>query len=303
MSKVQLSNLNTEQQNPNTLDIDTCSTKEILEKINQEDQKIADVIKRQIPAISNLADEAFKAIKNGGRIIYVGAGTSGRLGILDASECPPTYGVSDELIQGMIAGGVPAIFKAQEGAEDSKEQAVLDLKKKQLTDKDMVIGLAASGRTPYVVSAIEYANSIGAITGSVCCVENGEVSKISQNPVEVITGPEVVTGSTRMKAGTAQKLVLNMISTTCMIKLGKVYTNLMVDVQPTNAKLEARACNIIKNITGIDEEQAQKLFIQSHKSVKTAIVMAICNVDEREAQEAIKVNEGHLTNTIKYLQK
>ena len=303
MSKIQLSNLNTEQQNPNTLDIDTCSTKEILEKINQEDQKVADVVKEQIPAIEKLADQAFLTIKNGGRVIYVGAGTSGRLGILDASECPPTYGVSDELIQGMIAGGIPAIFKAQEGAEDSKEQAVIDLKEKHLTNQDMVIGLAASGRTPYVVSAIEYADSIGARTGSVCCVENGEVTKVSQNPVEVVTGPEVVTGSTRMKAGTAQKLVLNMISTTCMIKMGKVYTNLMVDVQPTNAKLEARACSIIKKITGVDEEKAQELFIASHKSVKTAIVMGLCDVDEKMAKAAIEENEGHLTNTIKSLKK
>ncbi len=383
--------LNTEQQNSNTLDIDRIPTEEMLIKINAEDRKVAEVVYQQIPAIAKLIDQAYACVENGGRIlyvgagtsgrlinaedrkvaevvyqqipaiaklidqayacvenggrilyvgagtsgrlgildasecpptygvsdqlvqgviaggtpaifkaqegaedskelaiedlkerelssadmviglaasgrtpyvigaleyanqigaqtgsvccvehselakvVYVGAGTSGRLGILDASECPPTYGVSDQLVQGVIAGGTPAIFKAQEGAEDSKELAIEDLKERELSSADMVIGLAASGRTPYVIGALEYANQIGAQTGSVCCVEHSELAKVAHDPVEVVTGAEVVTGSTRMKAGTAQKMVLNMISTCVMIKMGKVYHNLMVDVQPSN---------------------------------------------------------------------
>lgn len=299
MSNETLLKLNTEQQNPNTVDIDSCSTEEVLFKINSEDQKIADVVKEQIPAITKLVDAAYHAVKNGGRIIYIGAGTSGRLGILDASECPPTYGVSSELVQGVIAGGEKAIFSAQEGAEDSAVQCVEDLKERNLSSKDIVIGLAASGRTPYVIGALEYANSIKAETGSVCCVENAEISKYAHYPVEVVTGPEVVTGSTRMKAGTAEKLVLNMISTATMIKMGKVYHNYMVDVQPTNIKLEKRACNMIKTILNITDDEAQKLFIESGKNVKTAIIMHSMKLDRKGAQEALEQADGHISKTLK----
>ncbi len=296
-----LQGLNTEQQNPNTWNIDTCSTAEILEKINQEDQKIAFVVEKQLPAITKLVDAAYESLKKGGRIIYVGAGTSGRLGILDASECPPTYGVSDEVVQGIIAGGMPAIFKAQEGAEDSKIKGKEDLIEKNLNANDIVIGLAASGRTPYVIGALEYANEIGAATGSVCCVDNGAVSSIAKYPVEVVTGPEVVTGSTRMKAGTAQKMVLNMISTSVMIKIGKVYHNYMVDVQPTNEKLEVRACGIIRSLTEVSEEEAQRLFIESGKNVKIAIVMGIASCGKEEAEKALKETDGHLNKAIQLL--
>lgn len=296
-----LQGLNTEQQNPNTWNIDTCSTAEILEKINQEDQKIAFVVEKQLPAITKLVDAAYESLKKGGRIIYVGAGTSGRLGILDASECPPTYGVSDEVVQGIIAGGMPAIFKAQEGAEDSKIKGKEDLIEKNLNANDIVIGLAASGRTPYVIGALEYANEIGAATGSVCCVDNGAVSSIAKYPVEVVTGPEVVTGSTRMKAGTAQKMVLNMISTSVMIKIGKVYHNYMVDVQPTNEKLEVRACGIIHSLTEVSEEEAQRLFIESGKNVKIAIVMSIASCGKEEAEKALKETDGHLNKAIQLL--
>ena len=299
MSDEMLLKLNTEQQNPNTVDIDNCSTEEVLMKINREDQKIADVVKEQIPAITKLVDAAYNAVKNGGRIIYIGAGTSGRLGILDASECPPTYGVSSELVQGVIAGGEKAIFSAQEGAEDSVVQCIEDLKERNLTSKDIVIGLAASGRTPYVIGALKYANSINTETGSVCCVENAEISKYAHYPVEVVTGPEVVTGSTRMKAGTAEKLVLNMISTATMIKMGKVYHNYMVDVQPTNIKLEKRACNMIKTILNITDEEAQKLFVESGKNVKTAIIMHVMNLDRKGAQEALEKADGHISKTLK----
>ena len=303
MSNNFLKNLNTEQQNPNTLDIDICSTNEILQKINQEDKKVALVVEEQIPSITQLIDAAYESLKKGGRIIYVGAGTSGRLGILDASECPPTYGVSDELVQGIIAGGYPAIFKAQEGAEDSKEKGKEDLIQKKVNKNDMVIGLAASGRTPYVIGALDYANEIGATTGRVGCVLNGEISKVSKYPVEVVTGAEVVTGSTRMKAGTAQKMVLNMISTAVMIKLGKVYKNYMIDVQPTNEKLEYRACSIISNLANVDESEANKLFIESGKSVKLAIIMSITGKTKEEASLALTKTEGHMKKAIDLLNK
>lgn len=291
--------LNTEQRNMNTVDIDRCSTQEILEKINAEDQKVAGIVQQQIPAITKLVDACAECVLQGGRVIYVGAGTSGRLGILDASECPPTYGVSDQLVQGMIAGGTTAIFKAKEGAEDSKELAVQDLKEKELTDKDIVIGLAASGRTPYVIGALEYANSIHAKTGSVCCVENGKISKLAKCPVEVVTGPEVVTGSTRMKAGTAQKMVLNMISTATMIKIGKVYQNYMVDVQPTNKKLELRAVRMISQILEVDEQRAKELFIASKKNVKYALVMALNQCDLEQAKQAVQEANGRLAKIIR----
>lgn len=291
--------LTTEQQNPNTLDIDVCSTKDVLTKINNEDQTIAIAVKNQLNNITALVDECVSCLKKGGRIIYVGAGTSGRLGILDASECPPTYGVSDEVVQGVIAGGIPAIFKAQEGAEDSKELAIEDLKQRQLSNNDIVIGLAASGRTPYVIGALEYAKSVGASTGSVCCVANAKISEHANYPVEVVTGPEVVTGSTRMKAGTATKLVLNMISTASMIKMGKVYHNYMVDVQPTNEKLEIRATRMIKQILDIDDSTASKLFVESGKNVKRAIVMHIKGYSCQEASEALEKANGLLADALK----
>lgn len=296
-----LAKLNTEQQNPNTWDIDICSTQEILEKINNEDQKIANIVRNQLTNITKIVDAAYESIKKGGRVIYAGAGTSGRLGILDASECPPTYGVSAELVQGIIAGGTEAIFKAKEGAEDSKDLGKNDLIAKGLNENDMVIGLAASGRTPYVIGALEYANQIGANTGSICCVEDGEISKYAKNPVEVVTGAEVVTGSTRMKAGTAQKMVLNMISTATMIKCGKVFHNYMVDVQPTNKKLEMRACRIIQTLTQSDEDTAEKLFIESDKNVKIAIVMGLASVDKKVALKALNETNGHITYAVNYL--
>lgn len=290
--------LNTEQQNPNTLDIDRIPTEEMLIKINAEDRKVAEVVYKQIPSIAKLIDQAYSCVENGGRILYVGAGTSGRLGILDASECPPTYGVSDQLVQGVIAGGTPAIFKAQEGAEDSKELAIEDLKERNLSSADMVIGLAASGRTPYVVGALEYANKIGAKTGSVSCVEHSELAKVAHFPVEVVTGAEVVTGSTRMKAGTAQKMVLNMISTCVMIKMGKVYHNLMVDVQPSNEKLIVRATRMIQQILEIGQQEATDLFEASGRSVKRAIVMHVLHCDCQTAQEKIDQAKGVLATII-----
>ena len=231
MDKLNLGKLTTESRNQNTLDIDKVSTIEMVRIINEEDKKVALAVEKEIPQIAKAIDGIVERMHKGGRLIYIGAGTSGRLGILDASECPPTYGVSEELVQGIIAGGMEAIFRAQEGAEDSRELAVSDLKSKALNNTDIVVGLAASGRTPYVIGGLEYANSIGALTVSVTCNADSEVSKCSSIAIAPVVGPEVVTGSTRLKSGTAQKLVLNMLSTGSMIKLGKVYGNLMVDVQ------------------------------------------------------------------------
>lgn len=301
--KINLEQLNTEQQNLNTLDIDTCSTHGILAKINREDQCVANVVHDVIPAITKLVDAAYEQLKKGGRIIYVGAGTSGRLGILDASECPPTYGVSPQLVQGLIAGGIPAIFTAQEGAEDDEKQAIVDLQGINIQANDVVIGLAASGRTPYVKGALRYANELGAETGSVCCVENGEISSLAKYPVEAITGPEAITGSTRMKAGTAQKLILNMISTTCMVKMGKVYQNLMVDVQATNKKLEQRACGIIQKLAEVDEKEAERLFEKSEHCVKTAIVMGLSKSTKTEAKALLEKADGHITIAVQQKHK
>ena len=232
-------------------------------------------------------------------MIYIGAGTSGRLGILDASECPPTYGVDPRLVQGLIAGGKEALTAAIEGAEDSQDLAVEDLKNIHLTDKDVVCGIAASGRTPYVIGGLEYARTLGCQTVSICCVHNGEISKYSHYPIEVITGPEVIAGSTRMKAGTAQKLVLNMISTSVMIKRGKVYKNLMVDLQPTNEKLKTRAINIVSQSLDCSEEESIKLLTKCHYNVKIAILSGLTGKDEKECEEALLKNNGSIPKTMR----
>jgi len=248
-----------------------------------------------------LVDFAVESIKRGGRLIYIGAGTSGRLGILDASECPPTYGVPFDMVTGIMAGGDKAMRKAIEGAEDSKELAVNDLKKLGFSKKDTLVGLAASGRTPYVIGGLEYAKSLGAKTVAVSCVKGAKISKICDVPIEVVVGAEVVTGSTRMKAGTAQKMVLNMISTTTMVKIGKVYQNLMVDVAATNEKLRVRALNIVSEATGTDKEIAEKLLEDSGYDVKAAIVMGISGADAIKARQTLKENELNVSATIKSL--
>lgn len=283
--------LDTEQRNQNTKNIDQLSTLEVLEKINAEDATVPVAIKKVLPAIEKIVDLAYTAVKAGGRVIYVGAGTSGRLGILDASECPPTYGVSPEMFQGLMAGGKEAIFKAKEGAEDSLTLAQKDLEEIHLSKNDLVVGIAASGRTPYVIGALQYAQKIGASTASIACSSHAKISQYADAPIEVITGAEVICGSTRMKAGTAQKLILNMISTTTMIKLGKVYQNYMVDVQPTNEKLKSRATHMIQEITGVSKEEAQALYKESNAHVKVAIVMALCHVDLDNAKKLLEENE------------
>ena len=296
-----LESLDTEKRKINTMNLDELSTVEIIAKINQEDKKIADCVEPAIAEIGKATDFAVGSIKSGGRLIYMGAGTSGRLGILDASECPPTYGVPFDMVIGIIAGGDKAIRKAVEGAEDSKELAVKDLKKIGFNEKDTLVGLAASGRTPYVIGGLEYARSIGAKTAAISCVQGAKISDMADAKIEVIVGAEAVTGSTRMKAGTAQKMVLNMISTTAMVKIGKVYQNLMVDVATTNEKLKVRALNIVSEATGIEKESSKKLLEDSGYDVKVAIVMGLASVDASKARKTLEKNDLNVSATIKNL--
>jgi N-acetylmuramic acid 6-phosphate etherase len=302
MKKIDLEKLTTESRNPNTLDIDKVSTIEMVKKINNEDKKVAEAIEKELPNIAEAIDGISERMSKGGRLIYIGAGTSGRLGILDASECPPTYGVSEELVQGIIAGGKEAIFRAIEGAEDSKELAVEDLKSRNLNENDTVVGLAASGRTPYVIGGLNYANEIGALTISITCNKDSEVSKCAKIAISPVVGGEVVTGSTRLKAGTAQKLVLNMLSTGVMIKQGKVYGNLMVDVKASNEKLIERAKKIVCEATDVDREVAEKVLLETNYDVKLSILMILSGQGKDKAKEALDLNNGYIAKALIYIQ-
>ena len=295
---IELEKLSTEENNPNSKDIELQDSLEIVRRINEEDKKVAFCIEKELGSISRLIDAILSRYEKETRIIYIGAGTSGRLGILDASECPPTYGVSFEKVQGIIAGGNEAIFKAKENAEDNPELGKQDLLNINLTENDVVIGLAASGRTPYVLGAIEYANSIGAITGSITCSKSSDLSKVSQYPIEVPVGAEIVTGSTRMKAGTAQKMILNMISTTIMIKLGKVFSGYMVDVKTSNQKLIERAKRIIMKTANCDYEKASDTLKKARSDVKTAIVMILLDIDKNMAAEKLNQCDENVAKII-----
>lgn len=286
MKQQELKNLTTEKRNEKTLNIGNESIENIVKLINDEDNLIPLKIKEKINDISNLIKATSHAYKNDGRIIYIGAGTSGRLGVLDASEILPTYGVKDKFF-GLIAGGEKALILPLEGAEDDREQAIKDLKEINLSEKDILIGLTASGRTPYVVSAVQYAKSINCKTGSISTSENSEISSLVDYPIEIVVGPEPITGSTRMKSGTAQKMVLNIISTATMIKAGKVYQNLMIDVQPSNEKLILRCKSIISELTNSNAEDIEKVFNES-KSVPLSIIMLKKNVSLEEAKEIYK---------------
>ena len=277
MNTIKLENLTTESRNSSSLNIDKVSTLDMVKIINNEDKKVALAVEKELVKIAEAIDGIVSGMQKGGRLIYIGAGTSGRLGILDASECPPTYGVSEELVQGIIAGGTEAIFRAKEGAEDSKELAIEDLKSKNITENDTIVGLAASGRTPYVIGGLEYANKIGALTVSITCNANSEVAKVSKVSIAPVVGAEVVTGSTRMKAGTAQKLVLNMLSTGTMIKLGKVYGNLMV---------------------GVDREVSEKVLKETNYDVKLSILMILTGLDIDEAKEKLSQNKGYIAKAM-----
>lgn len=299
MDKLNLSKLTTESRNQNTLNIDKVSTLEMVKMINEEDKKVANAIEIELPQIAEAIDAIVERMQKGGRLIYIGAGTSGRLGILDASECPPTYGVSEELVQGLIAGGQEAIFRAKEGAEDSKELAVLDLKDKSLNENDTVVGIAASGRTPYVIGGLEYANEIGALTISVTCNADSEVAKEAKIAISPVVGAEVVTGSTRLKSGTAQKLVLNMLSTGSMIKMGKVYGNLMVDVKATNEKLVERSKKIVCEATGVSFKEAETILNETGFDVKLSIFMILSNLEKEEAKVILEMNNGYIAKALK----
>lgn len=293
-----ISKLRTEARNQSSTNIDQLATDEILRVINNEDLLVAQKVQEVIPSIQEAVDAIYASLKNGGRLFYVGAGTSGRIGILDAVECPPTFSTPPHLVQALIAGGMGAIEKAVEGAEDDESQGVKDLQERQLTSEDIVMGIAASGRTPYVIGALKYANEIGANTVSLTSNIGSEISQHANIQIEVETGPEVLTGSTRMKAATAHKIILNMITTTTMIKMGKVYENLMVDVKATNQKLRERAQNILATITSVTKEQAESFLEKSDYQVKPAIIMIETGVDFAEAKEYLQEADGFVREAI-----
>lgn len=293
-----LEGLTTETRNEATKNIDQLSTLEMVTVINQEDQKVALAIEKVLPKIAEAIDQAAERFQNGGRLIYCGAGTSGRLGALDAIELTPTYSVSPEKAFGIIAGGEKAMFQAVEGAEDSKELAITDLKSHQLTEKDVVIAIAASGRTPYAISALEYGQTVGALTISITCNDLSPMNQLAEIGIAPIVGPEVITGSTRMKAGSAQKMVLNMFSTGIMIKVGNIYQNLMVNVQPTNEKLVQRATNIVKEAAVIDEASAKAFLEAAQLEVAPAIVMAKAQVDYDTAKALLSQAGGKIATVL-----
>ncbi|WP_042142522.1 N-acetylmuramic acid 6-phosphate etherase [Paucisalibacillus sp. EB02] len=293
-----LSALVTEMRNEHSMAIDNMSTEEILSIINNEDLKVALAVQQVLPQVEQAVEKIYHSLKNGGRLFYVGAGTSGRLGILDAVECPPTYSTPPDLVQAVMAGGAKAIEKAVEGAEDSEELGANDLEERGLTEIDVVVGIAASGRTPFVVGALKYAQKVGAATVSLTSNRNAIISQFAEVNIEVVTGPEVITGSTRMKAATAHKLILNMLTTTTMIKIGKVYENLMVDVKVSNHKLKERAINIVSTITNVSYEKAKETLEQSNYEVKPAIVMIKANVKLEKAKNAIHHANGFVRKAI-----
>lgn len=296
--KIDLSNVTTEQQNKNTMNIDTLETRQMIELINREDQRVIDCIAEATDQIAAAVDAITLALQNGGRLVYIGAGTSGRLGVLDASEVLPTFGVGEEMVIGLIAGGDIALRHPVESAEDSHDAVIEDLKAIDFNEKDILCAIASSGRTPYCLSGMAYAKSVGAQSISLTCAADSEMAAQADFPIEVIVGQEVVTGSTRMKSGSATKMVLNMLSTGTMIKLGKVYGNLMVDVKTSNLKLIERARHIIIRATGCSYERAVELLEISHNSVKEAIVMELLNADLETAQAKLKEHAGHIALAI-----
>lgn len=294
----ELKSLATEQSNPRSLQIDTAPVREILEIINTEDHRVPIAVREEIPYIEQAVDLVVEAFKAGGRLFYVGAGTSGRLGILDASECPPTFGVPYDMVQGLIAGGKEAVFRAQEGAEDLEENGVRDVEKAGITAKDVVCGIAASRRTPYVVGAIKHARKLGCKTLFVTCNPRSEFNLDVDVAICPVVGPEVIMGSTRMKSGTAQKLVLNMITTASMIRLGKVYRNMMVDLQMTNKKLVERSKRIVMTVSGVDYAEASRVLELAGGHVKTALVMILAGVDAAVARERLEAAGGFVRPAI-----
>ncbi len=294
----ELSSLITEKRNPKSENIDLMNIKEILTLINREDKKVPDIVSNVIPDITDAVKIVVDAFKKGGKLFYIGAGTSGRLGILDATECPPTFGTNPDMIQGVIAGGYGALVRAKEGAEDKKEKGAKDLIKRGFTRKDVACGITASWRTPYVIGAIEKAKKIGGKTIYIACNPKEKVNIDVDVKICPVVGPEIIMGSTRMKAGTAQKLILNMITTTAMIRLGKVYKNMMVDLQMNSVKLEERSKRTIMMVTGVSYKEAEKYLLKAGGKVKTALVMILCDVKKREAENRLKKADGFVRNAI-----
>ena len=294
-----LSTLITEQRNPNSMNVDSLSALEIVQLMNEEDKQVPLAIEKCLPQIAQAVECIVAAFQQGGRLVYIGAGTSGRLGVLDASECPPTFGVSPEMVKGIIAGGERALRHPIEGAEDSKEQAVIDLQTIQFSSKDVLVGIAASGRTPYVVGALEYAKSLGSATVSIASNPNSAMANIVDIAIDTVVGPEVLTGSSRLKSGTAQKLVLNMLTTASMILMGKCYQNLMVDVQASNEKLKARAIRIVMQATDCDKALAEETLKQADQNAKLAIMMILSGLDRAQAETLLEKHQGKLQLALK----
>ena len=294
-----LSTLITEQRNPNSMHVDSLSALEIVQLMNDEDKQVPLAIEKCLPQIAQAVERIVAAFQKGGRLVYIGAGTSGRLGVLDASECPPTFGVSPEMVKGIIAGGERALRHPIEGAEDSKAQSVIDLQTIQFSSKDVLVGIAASGRTPYVIGALEYAKSLGSVTVSIASNPNSAMANIVDIAIDTVVGPEVLTGSSRLKSGTAQKLVLNMLTTASMILMGKCYQNLMVDVQASNEKLKARAIRIVMQATDCDKALAEETLKQADQNAKLAIMMILSGLDRAQAEALLEKHQGKLQLALK----
>ena len=294
-----LSTLITEQRNPNSMHVDSLSALEIVQLMNEEDKQVPLAIEKCLPQIAQAVECIVAAFQQGGRLVYIGAGTSGRLGVLDASEGPPTFGVTPEMVKGIIAGGERALRHPIEGAEDSKAQAVVDLQTIQFSSKDVLVGIAASGRTPYVIGALEYAKSLGSVTVSIASNPNSAMANIVDIAIDTVVGPEVLTGSSRLKSGTAQKLVLNMLTTASMILMGKCYQNLMVDVQASNEKLKARAIRIVMQATDCDKALAEETLKQAEQNAKLAIMMILSGLDRAQAEALLEKHQGKLQLALK----
>lgn len=294
----QLNQLITEQRNPNSMQLDSLSAQELVALINREDQQVALAVEKCLPQIASAVEKIVAAFERGGRLVYVGAGTSGRLGVLDASECPPTYGVKPEMVVGLIAGGDHALRHPIEGAEDNVQQGQADLKEIDFSARDVLVGIAASGRTPYVLGALNYAKQLGATTVSIASNPKSKMAEVADIAIETVVGPEVLTGSSRMKSGTAQKLVLNMLTTASMVLIGKCYQNLMVDVQASNEKLKARALKIVMEATECGNEAAANVLAKANGQVKLAILMQLSGLDALEAQSLLDKSNGKLRQAL-----
>jgi N-acetylmuramic acid 6-phosphate etherase len=290
----ELEQLVSEARNPETMQIDLMSTPQILAAMNAEDARVSEAVSKVLPEVATAVDRIVEAFRLGGRLIYMGAGTSGRLGVLDASECPPTFGVPEGMVVGLIAGGDRALRHPIEGAEDDRNEGRRDLERIDLSAKDVVVGIAVSGRTPYVIGGLEFANHIGATTVALSCNPVSAIAEIAGIAISPVVGPEALTGSTRLKSGTAQKLVLNMLTTASMIRIGKSYQNLMVDLSVSNAKLAARATRILVEVAGCTPEAAEQYLADAGNSVKLAILMALTGMDAATADTALKANDGFL---------